>query len=223
MIASQGLIPIATQSDKSLRPQTLEPWPYRDLFDQLTAGNDISMTAQKLVTQLGEFYVRPEHRGEHLEVPITALSLEDVEALVAPLKELQECLAIALDDPLESDGVYDALRRAFRGHVDGDPLLVDVQSLCDRLDELGRRDVSRIAVELSKALKAVVRIHSPQPSRFSGLSMYYYPPTPEDRRGSAIGEVFGATYKQLRLNRLTGWHNVALAETSSVSAQRRVS
>jgi hypothetical protein len=223
MIASQGLIPVAVQGEDDSPPRVIPPWPYQQLFGYLARDEDTRVIAQKLVGALGDFYATPDHKASHLEVPMTLLNLEKVRHAVDPLKALADRLTRALDHPRESDAAYDALRRAFRGFVDGDPMLVDMQSLCDRLGELGIVELKVLGDKVDEALDLIVETHLPNGSKFGGLSAYYYPASSAERQRSAIGEVFGASYKRLRLNGQTGWHKVALAETPSMIARRQFS
>jgi len=127
-----------------------------------------------------------------------------------------------LDNPQRTDQIEDAFRRAFRGVVDGDPMLVDVSSLCDRLKELNITSLTKAADALQTCLKTLVFARLPDElTAFKGVSVYYYPPLPQERIGTNIGLVNGSHYEQLKLNQLTKWHTVALAGTPSALARAR--
>jgi hypothetical protein len=226
MISSQGLIPVAAEGDPPQPPRALPPWPHEELFDCLVGGIETETVAANLVDGLGKFYGDKANRGGHLEVPFSLLRLDKVEDLVKPLKTLKVHLYRALNSPDTSDEAYDALRFAFRGTVDGDPMLMDLRSLCDHLVVLGKDEVTSAAAALAQALDrtpdGIVAARRPVSSPFHGLSLYYYPASPDQRAGSAIGQVFLPAYRQLRLSKVTEWDKVALADTPSAAAQRQL-
>jgi hypothetical protein len=226
MISSQGLVPVAAEGDSFEPPKELPPWPHEELFKCLEGGAKTETVAVNLVDSLGKFYSEKNNRGGHLEVPFSLLRLDKVQDLVSPLRTLKEHLYRALNSPGASDDIYDALRFAFRGSVDGDPMLMDLRSLCDHLVVLGGDEVTSAAAALAQAVDrtpdGIVSAHRPVSSPFHGLSLYYYPASPDQRAGSAIGQVFLPAYRVLRLSQATEWDKVALADTPSVAAQRRL-
>ena len=180
------------------------------------------LIVRRLVTALGEYYRQRENRGHHIDVPIAALTLGEVAQMVKPLSNLREQIDREMDNPHMVDQVEDAFRRAFRGVVDGDPMLVDVSSLCDRLRELNIEPLTAAAHELQACLESLVLVRLPDKgTAFTGVSVFYYPPLPQERIGTNIGLVNGSHYQQLQLNKLTHWHTVALAGTPSALARAR--
>jgi hypothetical protein len=226
MISSQGLVPVAAEGESLQPPKALPPWPHEELFNCLVGGGETGTVAANLVDALGKFYGDKANRGGHLEVPFSLLRLDKVRDLVEPLRTLEAHLYRALNSPDTSDDAYDALRFAFRGTVDGDPMLMDLRSLCDHLVVLGGNEVTSAAAALAQTLDrtpdGIVSAHRPVSSPFHGLSVYYYPASPDQRAGSAIGQVFLPAYRQLRLSKVTKWDKVALADTPSAAAQRQL-
>jgi len=221
MIASQGLIPVAMEADGKNQPKALPPWPYDKMLACFNA-DPTDRIVRCLVENLGEYYRPRENRGHHIDVPIAALTLDKVRNVVEPLSDLREQIHREMDNPHTVDQIEDAFRRAFRGVVDGDPMLVDVSSLCDRLTELNIESLTKAADELRTCLETLVFARLPaRDTAFSGVSVYYYPPLPQERIGTNIGLVNGSHYEQLQLNKLTKWHAVALAGTPSALARAR--
>jgi len=220
MIASQGLIPVAMEADDENPPKALEPWPYAKMLACLNDGGTDGVV-KNLVDTLGEYYRQRENRGHHIDVPIAALRLDQIANVIQPLITLRQQIELEMDNPHAVDQIDDAFRRAFRGVVDGDPMLVDVRSLCDRLAELNIDSMTKAADELRDGLKALVFARLPAGTAFNGVSVYYYPSYPQERIGTNIGLVNRAQYEQLQLNKLTQWHTVALAGTPSALARAR--
>jgi hypothetical protein len=221
MIASQGLIPVAMEADDENPPKPLPSWPYVEMlacFDDAETERVVT----RLVESLGEYYRQRKNRGHHIDVPIAALKLDEVENVAKPLKALGEQIQRAMDNPHTVDQIEDAFRRAFRGVVDGDPMLVDVSSLCDRLSELNIASLTTAADELRACLATLVFVRRPaKRTAFNGVSVYYYPLLPQERVGTSIGLVNGSHYERLQLNKRTEWHTVALAGTPSALARAR--
>jgi hypothetical protein len=226
VIASQGLVPVAERSAAG-GPIPIREWPYEDLVSCLKPGASSEEVAKLVVTRLRQFYKDPQDRGDHDEVPWALLDVTKVDQLRDPLASLRRELVKALRSSDKSDAALGALRSAFRGRhagsagepvYDGDPMLVDLSSLCHKLKWLEVRELTAAAENLESGIKALVVPPHPK-SKYSGVSIYYYPPLPEDREGSAIGGVFNATYERLRLSELTGWNQVALRATPSMAAQ----
>ena len=225
MVASQGLIPVALEADDTNQARALPSWPYARMLACLNdTSNGTEAVVRGLVELLGKYYGRREHRGDHIDVPIAALRLDKIAEVKKPLSELRDQLELAMDKPHTADQVEDAFRRAFRGVVDGDPMLVDVSSLCDRLKELNIKSLTQSAETLKTHLKDLVLVRLPvRDTAFNGVSIYYYPPLPQERIGTNIGLVNRMHYEQLKLNQLTKWHTVALAGTPSALARARYS
>jgi hypothetical protein len=225
IIATQGLVPVAKRS--ATGPVPIEVWPYKDLVSYLKPGASPEDVARQVVARLRQFYKDPQHRGDHEEVPWALLDVTKVDQLRHPLTSLSRELAKALRSSDKCDLALGALRSAFRGRhagsdgqpvYDGDPMVVDLSSLCHKLKWLEVRELTAAAESLESGMKDLVV--SPHPkSKFCGVGIYYYPPLPKDREGSAIGGVFNATYERLRLSELTGWDQVALQATPSMIVQ----
>ena len=180
------------------------------------------IVVEGLVDSIGEHYANRENRADHIDVPIAALELGNITGVIKPFDNLREQVGQVLDNPHTADQIEDAFRRAFRGVKDGDPMLVDVSSLCDRLKELDIASLTKAADELQTRLKTLVLARRPKTNTaFTGVSVYYYPPFPQERIGTNIGLVNASHYQQLKLNELTQWHTVALAGTPSALARAR--
>jgi hypothetical protein len=223
MVASQGLIPVALEADENERPRVLPPWPYGKMLAGFhRADTDTDTVVKGLVDSIGEHYANRENRADHIDVPIAVLDLGQIKDMIGPLDNLRQQIALVMDKPQTADQIEDAFRRTFRGVKDGDPVLVDVSSLCDRLKELDVASLTKAADELQTRLKTLVLARRPKTNTaFTGVSVYYYPPFPQERTGTNIGLVNAFHYEQLKLNELTRWHTVALAGTPSALARAR--
>jgi hypothetical protein len=222
MVASQGLIPVALEADEDKPPSVLPTWPYDEMLAAFN-DDDTTDTVRNLVTSIGGHYEKPENRADHIDVPIAALALGNLANVSTSLNTLREQICQALGGPRTAVQIEDAFRRAFRGVKDGDPMLVDVSSLCDRLKELGVDSLTAAADALKDCIKKtlVVARRPNENTAFTGVSVYYYPPFPQERMGTNIGLVNASDYEQLTLNKLTSWHTVALAGTPSALARAR--
>jgi hypothetical protein len=151
------------------------------------------------------------------------VDLGAAEAAVEPLKALTDALDAARDDSSRAAACANALEAARVGYPDdtanpGDPALLDLPTLCDKLEALGQAPVAGPARALGDVVKnRLVRWRHAQKDAYQGISLYYQPVTPRDIERSHI--LAGnpedmardaAYYQQLALCEATGWHRVGL-------------
>ena len=100
----------------------------------------------------------------------------------------------------------------------GDPALLDVPTLCDRLAALGSDPVAAPARALGDVVRdRLVAWHHSRTGAHRGTSLYCKPVTSRDRERSCIepateedAATDAACYARLALCEATGWHRIAL-------------
>lgn len=206
MIASQAEAPIAGV------------WPWKRFLQELKPSRDSEAVARSIVSHLGEFLDEHDNRGVLADVPITLIDLRMADEIVPPLRELVE----ALDDARTDVSCAQALEAARVGNPEtpsiepGDPALLDVATMCENLVRTGVPHVARAAHALGHVVAdRLVTWHHAQKDVHRGVSIYYQPVTPADIEHSHIYQADTAdddarAYKDLALNRATGWHRIAL-------------
>jgi len=206
MIASQAEAPVAGV------------WPWKRFMQELKPSRDSEDVARSIVSHLGEFLDADHNRGILADVPITLLDLRTADEIVPPLSDLVEALDAARDD----ESCAQALERARVGNPEtpsiepGDPALLDVATMCENLKQTGLPHVERAAHALGHFVAdRLVKWHHAQKDVHRGVSIYYQPVTPDDIEHSHIYQPDTAqddarAYKELALNRATGWHRIAL-------------
>jgi hypothetical protein len=199
-------------------------WPWQSLMSVLMPSAASGDVAQALAMQLAHFLDVPANRTPFADVPFSLLDLGAAETIVDPLRALASGLDAARADATRRSACAAALEGARVGFPDdknnsGDPALLDVPTLCDRLQAVGWEPVSGPARALGEAVRTrLVRSHYAQLPRLHGTSLYYKPMTPRDVERSFIlsADEAGAArdadyYSQLALSGATGWHRIALS------------
>jgi hypothetical protein len=222
MIATQAEAPIAGI------------WPWLNFLAALMPGAASGDVARALALQLSRFLDEPANRGPFADVPYSLIDLDGVGAIVDPLEALTAALEAARGDARRETACAEALERARIGFPDdmsqpGDPALVDVLTMCDGLEALGRDPAAGPAKALGDVVRdQVVRWHHSQKGRFRGISLYYKPVKPRDVERSYIqagseddAAKDAAHYTRLALCEATGWHRIALEPLRGESGQRR--
>jgi len=211
MIATQSLAPIAGV------------WPWDTFLTALMPSAGTGDVATAIGRQLARFLETPANREPYEDVPYSVINLGAAAAIAAPLKALAAALEAARDDPGRAAACAGALEAARVGYPDdvkvpGDPALLDVLTMCETLQALGRDAV----VGPARALEEVVRDrllawHYSRKGRHRGTALYYKPVKPADIRRSHIQAEDeeqvasdAANYTALALNQATGWHRIAL-------------
>lgn len=212
MIATQAEAPIAGV------------WPWLNFMAALLPGAASPDVARALAVQLSAFLDVPDNRGPYVDVPYSLIDLDAADAVAAPLAALTDALTEARGDLRRRAACAAALEASRVGEAGnprqpGDPALIDVPTLCERLETAGGGD--RVATS-AKALGAVVRDrlvrwHHSRTGAHRGTSLYYRPVSPRDTERSFIQAPSGddeardaAAYARLALCEATGWHRVAL-------------
>ena len=191
-------------------------WPYKELFECLSADDETATVASSLVDVLGDFYDLAPNRIDRLpEITFSAVNVEAVRAVDEPLR----ALAAQLDTMRAGPG-GPASRLALRRSSRADPALVDVLTMCAKLGELTDAELRAHAADLSKAVAASVISHRPDPSAYQGLSALYFPAGAsrvEQLQGSRISPAFFASqldaagdYRTLELSTHTAWDRIGL-------------
>jgi hypothetical protein len=211
MIATQALAPIAGV------------WPWDDFMRALEPAAAAAAVARKVAMRLAAFLEEPGNRAPFAEVPYAVLDLDHAGAVAAPLRRLADALEAARQDPVRAAACAEALEGARVGSPTdpsnpGDPALVDVPTLCERLGALRGDSVAAAARALDEVVTGrLVGWRHSRRGRFRGTSLFYKPVTARDRRRSylqAEDETVAAAdagyYRTLALCRATGWDRVAL-------------
>ncbi len=206
MIATQAEAPIAGV------------WPWKRFLQELKPSRESEDVARAIAGHLGEFLDADDNRGILADVPITLLDLRTADEIVPPLKDLVH----ALEDARDDESCAQALEAARIGNPEtpsiepGDPALLDVATMCDQLKRTGVPHVERAAHALGHVVAdRLVLSHHAQKDVHRGVSVYYQPVTLEDIEHSHIYQPDTAhddadAYKDLAINRATGWHRIAL-------------
>lgn len=212
MIASQALAPVGGV------------WPWSHFMATLAPSADTSDVGLGIVKQLAHFLDQDKkHRDGFAAVPYSLLDLGAAEACVAPLASLVEALHAARTDPARSRVCGAALEAARVGapanmKVPGDPALLDVPTLCERLGGLAGDPVAAPANALGQVVGSrLVRWHHSQTSFQRGTSLFYKPVRERDMSLSylqaedpKVAAEDAAYYRQLALPKATRWDRIAL-------------
>jgi hypothetical protein len=211
MIATQALAPIGGV------------WPWANVMATLTPEASSYDVGLSIVQQLAAFLDEPANRDPFADVPIALLDLGAAEAFARPLAALTDALEGARADAALSRACAKAMEGARMGSPadhqrPGDPALIDVPTMCDRLQQVRDDGVARRAAALGDVVRhELVRWHHAQQKRFTGTSLFYKPVTPADVTRSylqaedeATAAADAAHYATLALCEATGWHRVAL-------------
>ena len=105
------------------------------------------------------------------------LDLHQAGALVEPLKALVGAIEVARRDPIHSAACASAIESARTGSPatpsrPGDPALVDVPTMCERLGALGEGEVAAAARALGEVVSGrLVSWHHSRRGRFKGASL----------------------------------------------------
>jgi hypothetical protein len=222
MLASQSVVPVAGV------------WPWLQFMTALMPSAVSGDVGRALAVQLAHFLDEPSNRGPFDDVPYSLIDLEEAETVVKPLKALVDGLDAARADAKRAAACVKALEGSRIGYPDdhsnpGDPALLDVPTMCDKLQAVGADTVSGPARALGTAVRErLVRWHHSQKTAYQGISLYYQPVKPHDIERSFImsGNAEDAAkdaeyYAKLALCEATGWHRIALNPIVRASAAAR--
>jgi hypothetical protein len=211
MIASQAEAPIAGV------------WPWLNFMATLMPGAASGDVARAVAMQLARFLDEPANRGRFADVPYSLIDLGAAEGIAEPLRALAGALEDARGDSHRRAACADALEGARVGRPDdpsnpGDPALLDVPTMCERLQALEWEEVAAPARALGELVRdRLVRWHHSQKGAHRGISLYYRPATAHAREQSFIeaatdeaAAADAAYYGQLALSEATGWNRIAL-------------
>ena len=156
-------------------------------------------------------------------MPFSLIDLAQADAVVEPLKALASALGDARRDARRRAACAEALEAARVGMPNdpsnpGDPALLDVPTMCEHLQALGRDAVAAPARALGELVRdRLVAWHHSQKGAHRGISLYYRPATALTRERSFIeapteetAAIDAAYYTQLALCEATGWDRIAL-------------
>ena len=211
MLASQSVVPVAGV------------WPWLQFMTTLMPSAVSGDVGRALAVQLAHFLDEPSNRGPFEDVPYSLIDLDEAETIVKPLKALVNGLDAARADAKRAAACAKALEASRIGYPDdhsnpGDPALLDVPTLCDKLQAIDADSVAGPARALGEAVRdRLVRWHHSQKKAYQGISLYYQPVKPHDIERSFImsGNAEDAAkdaeyYAKLALCEATGWHRIAL-------------
>ncbi len=202
MIATQAVAPIAGV------------WPWPKVMEALAPEATSYDVGLKIVKELAAFLGEPANRGRFADVPIALLDLGAAEACTRPLAALTDALEAARGDTT----LARACAQAMEGARMGDPALIDVPTMCARLQKVKDDGLARRAAALGDVVRdRLVRWHDSQQKRFMGTSLFYKPATEAEVLRSnvqasdkATAAADAAHYRTLALCEETGWHQIAL-------------
>jgi Clostripain family len=210
---------VATQS---LAPAT-GTWPWRRFMSALADEATSFDVGLGLAKAVGAFMDDERNRSGFRAVPYSLLDLSAADEMAARLAALTDAIEAARDDPARSRACAQALEDSRVGSPDdgahpGDPALLDVPTMCERLSGLSGTAVARAAAALGDVVGSrLVRWHHSQTGAHRGTAVYYKPVRPEDVRRSYLQAEAGpvadddaAHYRALALSKATGWHRIAL-------------
>jgi hypothetical protein len=211
MIATQALAPIAGV------------WPWSDFLGALIPGASSAKVARGIATRLAAFLDEPENRAPFADVPYSVLDLDQADAVTGPLRALTDALEAARADPVRAAACAKALEAARIGSPTdpskpGDPALVDVPTMCERLGALPGDPVAAAATALGAVVTdRLVNWHHSRRRRCRGTSLCYKPARPGDLRRSylqaedeKVAAADASYYRALAICRATGWDRVGL-------------
>lgn len=146
MIATQAEAPIAGV------------WPWLNFMAALLPGAASIDVARALAVQLAAFLEVPANRGPYVDVPYSLIDLDAAEAVTAPLGALTQALLDARTDARRRAACAAALEGARVGEAGnpkapGDPALLDVLTLCDRLQQVRGGEVAAAAAALGDVVR----------------------------------------------------------------------
>jgi hypothetical protein len=221
MLASQSVVPVAGV------------WPWLQFMTTLMPSAVSGDVGRALAVQLAHFLDEPSNRGPFEDVPYSLIDLEEAETVVKPLTALVNGIDAARADAKRAAACAKALEASRIGYPDdhsnpGDPALLDVPTLCDKLQAVDADSVSGPARALGMAVRdRLVRWHHSQKKAYQGISLYYQPVKPHDIERSFImsGNAEDAAkdaeyYAKLALCEATGWHRIALNPLARATAAR---
>jgi len=217
IIATQSIAPIAGV------------WPWTAFMDTLKSETLSTLTvAEAIVQTLVAFLAHSDNRKPFSEVPYSLLDLHAVPKIGEPLKALTNILEAGRSVPARARAygrAIDAARIGAPSTPDnpGDPALLDVPTLCDRLQEL-RPDPAADAADILKGEvnSTLVNLHFSKSGRHQGVSLYCKPTRPQDIELSYIQSADPKEiandekyYRKLALCKATGWERIALNPLTS--------
>lgn len=216
VVASQALMPIAGV------------WPWSYFVDALMPTASSLDQARAIAKGLSRFLSVVENRQPYSTVPITVLDVDGVEAIIEPFAALVHELDEARHDDVRCAVCANALERARIGFPNdhdhpGDPALIDVLNLCERMEALAPDPVAARAAAVAETIRTgLVRWHHTGSQNYRGVSVYYKPTARRDFENSNIQWEAGPDadedakyYRQLALCKRTGWDRIALNPLST--------
>jgi hypothetical protein len=205
MVASQSEMPIAGI------------WPWLPLMTTMLPSASAREVGRAIAIQLGGFMDAAANRGSLGAAPVSLIDLAASHRVAAPLKALTTALLAARRSAAQREACMVAIEGARTGYSDdpaqpGDPALVDVLTMCDRLGALGFGPITKATDALARVVREhLVGWHHSQTKRFTGVSLYYKPINPRDLDRSIIQAWMDERhYRKLGLVAATNWADVAL-------------
>jgi hypothetical protein len=196
-------------------------WPWDAFLRSLKADDSSAAVARAIGEQIADFMATPANRGPFADVPYSLVDLGAAAAIAEPLKALAGALDTARADPRRRAACATALEGARVGYPDdrdapGDPALLDVPTMCERLAALAGDAVAAPARALGDLVATrLVTWHRSQQGRHRGIGLFYRPVAEAQAGRSHLysvdaAEIDAAQYRALALCQATGWDRIAL-------------
>jgi hypothetical protein len=209
MLASQSIVPIAGI------------WPWGTFLRSLKAGDASAVVGRAIGEQLAEFLATQANRGPFADVPYSLVDLGAAHAMAEPLKAMADALDAARADPARRAACAAALEGARVGFPNdhdqpGDPALLDVTTMCERLAALEGDPVAAPARALGDLVsRRLVTWHRSQHDRHRGIGLFYRTVAAahvgrSHLYSAALAEIDAERYRELALCQATGWDRIAL-------------
>jgi hypothetical protein len=209
MLASQSIMPIAGI------------WPWGSFLSSLKVGDSSAVVARAIGDQLADFMSTQENRGPFADVPYSLVDLGAASAIADPLKALADALDAARADPRRRKACAAALEGARVGYPDdhdapGDPALLDVPTMCERLAAIEGDPAAGPARALGELVATrLVTWHRSQQARHRGIGLFYRPvaeaqATRSHLYSADVAAIDATQYRALALSQATGWDRIAL-------------
>lgn len=197
-------------------------WPWDQFMSALVANKPSADIGKEIGKRLTDFLKQDGNRRPFADVPYSLLDLSVAPRLVEPLKRLVHALEDARTDKSRHKACSAALEAGRIGFPDdhqtpGDPALIDVPTICARLQALSPDPVAEHATRLAALLPSLVPFNFTLLGQHKGVSLYYKPTTERDLDRSFIQSTDppeekrdAANYVRLALCKASEWGRFAI-------------
>jgi len=202
-------------------------WPWDQFMASLTPNGSSAEIGNQIAETLTEFLAKDGNRGPFADVPYALLDLSVAPGLLKPLTELVRELERARADHQRRRQCAEVLESARVGTTEtpltpGDPALIDVATICEKLQTLRADPVADAARGLAAVLPGLVRFSFTLLGRQKGVALYYKPTTKDDMKASVLeaedaedAKLDHDQYRKLALCQQSEWGAFALDPLSN--------